>query len=194
MTVLDDDLRPGHRDGAPVPETAPPRRITPRRALAVAVAVAAVAAVVLGTLWALALNSSSLALGRDRDAALVAAKQSAVVLNTLSYKDPNAGLDQWEQVSTGQILDEVRQNRDAYAKAVGDSKRSTVAGVPDAAVGELDERAGIARVLVDVDVSATPEGGKSVESRLRLQLEMTRTDAGWKVSKLSPVRTPTAGG
>lgn len=191
MTVLDDtnDL-----ETADAPDTPERRsRITPRRALAVLVAVAALAAVVLGTLWVLALNSGSLALARDRDAALVAAKQSAVVLNTLSYKNPDAGLDQWEQVSTGQVLDEVRQNRAAYSKAVGDSKRFTVATVPDAAVGELDERAGIARVLVDVDVAATPEGQPAVETRVRLQLEMTRTDAGWKVSKLSPVRTPTVG-
>ena len=192
MTVLDDDLR---SDGLDAPEPAERRssRITPRRALTVLVAVAAVAAVVLGTLWVLALNSSSLALARDRDAALVAAQQAAVALNTLNYTDVDAGLNQWEQVSTGSVLDEFRQNRAEYAKAVGDSKRATVATVPSAAVSELDERAGIARVLVGVDVTVTPEGQQPTLTRQRLQLEMTRTDAGWKVSKLSPVRSPTSG-
>ncbi len=192
MTVLDDDLRSDGLD-APEPATKRSSRITPRRALTALVAVAAVAAVVLGILWVLALNSSSLALARDRDAALVAAQQAAVALNTLNYKDVDNGLNQWEQVSTGSVLDEFRQNRAQYAKAVSDSKRATVATVPSAAVGELDERAGIARVLVGVDVTVTPEGQQPTLTRQRLQLEMTRTDAGWKVSKLSPVRSPTTG-
>ncbi|MBN9098297.1 MAG: hypothetical protein J0I49_09355 [Pseudonocardia sp.] len=192
MTVLDDDLRPDGLDAPEAAEKRPPR-ITPRRALTVLVALAAVAAVVLGLLWVLALNSSSLALARDRDAALVAAQQAAVALNTLNYKDVDNGLNQWEQVSTGSVLDEFKQNRAEYAKAVGDSKRATVATVPSAAVSELDERAGIARVLVGVDVTVTPEGQQPTLTRQRLQMEMTRTDAGWKVSKLSPVRSPTTG-
>ena len=169
------------------------RRPTPRRILTWLVALAAVAAVVFGTLWVLALNSDALALARDRDAVLVDARQAAINLNTLNYQDVDAGLNLWEQSSTGSVLDEFRKNRDAYAKAVTDSQRSTVATVPDAAVAELDQRAGVARVLVGVDVTVTPEGQPPVVTRQRLQLEMTRTDTGWKVSKLNPVRSPTTG-
>jgi Mce-associated membrane protein len=189
MTVLSDEVR----DDAPADSAPLPRRITPRRALAALVALAAVAAVVFGILWVLTLNSGSLALARDRDAVLVDARQAAINLNTLDFKNVDAGLDLWEQSSTGPALDEFRQNRAAYAKAVTDSKRSTVATVPDAAVSELDERAGVARVLVGVDVTVTPDGQAPVVTRQRLQLEMTRTDAGWKVSKLNPVRSPTSG-
>jgi Mce-associated membrane protein len=188
MTVLENDL------GSPAPAPHRSPRITPRRALTALVAVAAVAAVVLGAIWVLTLNSSALAMARDRDAALVAAQQAAVALNTLNYKDVDAGLDQWEQVSTGSVLEEFRQNRTEYAKAVSDSKRATVATIADAAVGELDERAGTARVLVGVDVQVTPEGQQPTLTRQRLQMEMTRTDTGWKVSRLNPVRSPTAGG
>jgi Mce-associated membrane protein len=92
------------------------------------------------------------------------------------------------------VLEEFRQNRTEYAKAVSDSKRATVATIADAAVGELDERAGTARVLVGVDVQVTPEGQQPTLTRQRLQMEMTRTDTGWKVSRLNPVRSPTAGG
>lgn len=186
MTVLDDV-----KADEAAPEPAP--RFAPRRILTVLVAVAAVAAVVLGIFWAMALNSSSLALAKDRDAVLVDARQAAINLNTLNYKAVDAGLNLWEQSSTGAVLDEFKQNRAAYAKAVTDSKRSTVATVPDAAVAELDERSGVARVLIGVDVTVTPEGQAPVVTRQRLQLEMTRTDSGWKVSKLNPVRSPTTG-
>jgi Mce-associated membrane protein len=171
----------------------PPARLTPRRTLTALVAVAAVVAVVLGALWALALNSGSLALARERDAVLLDARQAAINLNTLNYMDVESGLNLWEQSSTGSVLEEFRKNREAYAKAVTDSKRATVATVPDAAVAELDERAGVARVLVGVDVTVTPEGQAPVVTRQRLQLEMTRTGSGWKVSKLNPVRSPTTG-
>jgi Mce-associated membrane protein len=106
----------------------------------------------------------------------------------------DAGLDLWQQSSTGSVLTEFQQNRDQYAKLVQDSRRTTVATAPDAAVTELDEHAGVARVLVAVDVTVTPEGQPSAVTRQRLQMEMTRMPDGWKVSKLSPVRSPTTGG
>ncbi len=166
---------------------------TLRRVLVVGVAGAAVVALVFGVLWVLALSSGSLALARDRDAVLVDARQAAINLNTLDYRNVDAGLDLWQQSSTGSVLAEFQQNRDQYAKLVQESKRTTVATVPDAAVTELDERAGVARVLVAVDVTVTPDGQPPAVTRQRLQMEMTRTPDGWKVSKLSPVRTPSTG-
>jgi Mce-associated membrane protein len=164
-----------------------------RRVLVIAVVLAAVAAAAFGALWALAATSGSLAMARDRDAVLADARQAAINLNTLDYRNVAAGLDLWQQSSTGQVLAEFQQNRDQYAKLVQESRRTTVATVPDAAVNELDEHAGVARVLVAVDVTVTPEGQAPAVTRQRLQMEMTRTPAGWKVSLLSPVRSPTTG-
>ena len=172
-------------DGAPVL----------RRVLVIAVVLAALAAAALGALWALAATSGSLELARDRDAVLVDARQAAINLNTLDYRNAAAGLDLWQQSSTGQVLTEFEQNRDQYAKLVQESRRATVATVPAAAVTELDEQAGVARVLVavDVTVTVTPEGQAPAVTRQRLQVEMTRTPSGWKASLLSPVRAPITG-
>jgi Mce-associated membrane protein len=177
------DAAPSGGDRAPVV----------RRVLVIAVVLAAVAAAVSGALWAFAATSGSLAMARDRDAVLADARQAAINLNTLDYRNVAAGLDLWQQSSTGQVLAEFQQNRDQYAKLVQESRRTTVATVPDAAVTELDEHAGVARVLVAVDVTVTPEGQAPAVTRQRLQMEMTRTPAGWKVSLLSPVRSPAAG-
>jgi Mce-associated membrane protein len=194
MTAATDDTATLDAEAA-APDTrsaAPPHTVA--RALTIAVAGAALVAVVLGVLWVLTLNSAALALARDRDAVLVDARQAAINLNTLDYRNVDAGLDLWQQSSTGSVLTEFQQNRDQYAKLVQDSKRTTVATAPDAAVTELDEHAGVARVLVAVDVTVTPEGQPSAVTRQRLQMEMTRMPDGWKVSKLSPVRSPTTGG
>lgn len=176
---------------APAPDAAPSRR---GRALQLAAAVAALAAVVFGVLWLTTLLSGGRTLAEERDDVLVAARQAAISLNTLDFHDVDGGLDRWEQTSTGAVLDEFRTNRAQYAQFVGESKRTTAATVSDAAVSELNEQAGIARVLVGVDVQVTPDGQQPITTRQRLQLEMTKTDDGWKVSKLAPVRAPGGAG
>jgi Mce-associated membrane protein len=175
------------------PDPAPSRRlpaITPVRALAALVALTALAALFFGGRWALALGDEGLELAAEREAALVDARQAAINLNTLDHQNVTNGLDLWEQTSTGTLLDEFRANRAEYEQVVTQARRATVATVPDAAVAELDVRAGTARVLVAVDVEVRPEGQEPVITRQRLELEMTRTDQGWKASRVAPVRTP----
>jgi Mce-associated membrane protein len=183
MTMVDNErpaavaAAPARRPGKPV------------LALALLAMLALLAALFFGVRLILALTDDGLALAKARDAVLVDARQAAINLNTLNSADVNAGLDLWERSSTGPVLEEFQRNRDTYAKFVGQAKRSTEATVVDAAVAELDARAGRARVLVGVDVVVRPEGQEPVLSRQRLQLEMTRMPDGvWKVSRIAPVR------
>lgn len=188
MTVLE---KPRTQQKDPSP--APPRRsleTTPIRVFAALVAIAAIAALFFGGRWVLALGDDGLELAAQREAVLVDARQAAISLNTLDYRNVAPGLDLWEQTSTGTLLDEFRANRAEYEQVVTQAKRVTVATVPDAAVAELDVRAGTARVLLAVDVRVSPEGQAAVSTRQRLELEMTRTDQGWKASRVAPVRTP----
>jgi Mce-associated membrane protein len=166
------------------------RRVSGGRALQIGFAVALVLAIVAGALWLTTSLSANRKLAEERDTVLVSARQAAISLNTLDWHDAAGGLDRWQSVSTGSVLDEFTQNRQQYADFVGQAKRTTTATVSDAAVSELDDRAGVARVLVGVDVQVTPDGQQPIPTRQRLQLEMTRTDSGWKVSKLAPVRDP----
>ena len=164
------------------------------KALPVAAAVAAVLAVLFGVLWLISLNSDSVQIATDRDAALRDARTAVLNLNTLDYHNANAGLDLWIQSSTGSVRDEFVKNRAAYAQLVTQQKRTTKASISDAAVSELDARSGVARVLLGVDVTVTPEGQQATVTRQRIEAEMTRTDDGWKISALDPLLTPGAGG
>jgi Mce-associated membrane protein len=164
-------------------------RPSPTRVLAVLVALAALVAVVFGTRWGLAVTDEDRELARTRETVLVDARQAAINLNTLDSANVESGLDLWEQSSTGTVLEEFQRNRAQYAQFVAQSGRTTEASVVDAAVAELDVRAGTARVLVGVDVVVRPQGEEPVLTRQRLQLEMARTETGvWKVSKIAPVR------
>lgn len=183
MTVVEHD-RPA--PAPPAPAERPGKRLL---VLAVLTMVALLAALFVGVRLVLALTDDGLALAQARDAVLVDARQAAINLNTLNAADVQAGLDLWEQSSTGAVLEEFRRNRETYAKFVQEAGRSTEASVVDAAVAELDERAGKARVLVGVDVVVRPEGQEPVLSRQRLQLEMTRMPDGvWKANRIVPVR------
>lgn len=190
MTVADHAVE-SHtaRSGtAPADLRAGPSR-TLRRVLAALTVLAALAALFFGARLALALTDDGLELAAARDAVLVDARQAAVNLNTLNATDVDAGLDLWEQSATGPLLEEYRRNRDTYARFVQEARRSTEAEVVDAAVSEVDVRAGKARVLVGIDVVLRPEGQEPLLSRQRLQLEMTRMPDGvWKASRIVPVR------
>jgi Mce-associated membrane protein len=160
------------------------------RVIAVVVVLATAAAGWFGMSWYRAAHDESLAAGVARDTVLQDAQQATINLNTLDYRRVQDGLALWEQSATGSLLDEVLANRATYARVITDSKTTTTARTLDGAVAELDERAGTARVLVGVDVTAQREQGEPSCVRRRIQLEMRRT-AGpvsvWKVDKLAPV-------
>jgi Mce-associated membrane protein len=122
-----------------------------------------------------------------RDAVLQDAQQAAINLNTLDYRRVQDGLTLWEQSATGLVLDEVRTNRNTYARAITDAKTTTTASTLDSAVAEFNERAGTAQVLVGVDVTAQREQGEASCVRRRMQLEMRRDGTVWKVDRLAPV-------
>ncbi|MBN9108808.1 MAG: hypothetical protein J0I34_08480 [Pseudonocardia sp.] len=157
-----------------------------RRGLSIAVAVGAVLVLVTGVLWIVAATSGSTRLADDRDAALVAARQAATTVTSVDKNDADATLARWESVAADAQLDEFRTSHDQYAQMIGQFPASAHGTVTDAAVGELDERAGTARVIVGMDV-ALDDGGKTPPTRQRLQMQMKRTDDGWKVVKIAPV-------
>lgn len=168
-----------------------PRGTSPLRMAVLIMAVLAVlssgAAVFFGISWYRAAHGESVELATTRDNVLQLAQQAAVNLNTLDHRRVEEGLDLWEQSSTGKVLEEFRTNRETYAKTIRDAKTVTEAKVLDGAVAELDMRAGTARVLVAVDVLVKPEQGEPSVNQQRLQLQMDRTEQGWKVSAIGPI-------
>jgi Mce-associated membrane protein len=149
-----------------------------------------------GMSWYRAAHDEALASGIARDTVLQDAQQATINLNTLDYRQVQNGLTLWEQSASGSLLDEVRANRATYARVITDSGITTTARILDGAVAELDERAGLARVLVGVDVTSVREHGETSCVRRRIQLEMRRAQAAWKVDKLAPVgvANPVPGG
>jgi Mce-associated membrane protein len=140
-----------------------------------------------GASWFRAAHSESIELAVERDTVLRDARQAAINLTTLDPVRIEESLSLWQGSVTGPLAEEVGSNRENYARMISERRSRSESKVIDAAVAELDVRQGTARVLVGLDVTITPEQGERALSQQRLQLQMTRSDAGWKASGINPV-------
>ena len=169
----------------------PPASRGPLRSVLAVVAVLAVLACGtagwFGVSWFRAAHSESIDLAIERDAALREARQAAISLTTLDPVRVEESLGLWQGSVTGRLAEEFDSNRENYARMITERRSRSESKVIDAAVAELNSRQGTARVLVGLDVTIIPEQGEPAVSQQRLQLQMARTDAGWKASGINPV-------
>jgi Mce-associated membrane protein len=162
-------------------------RIGGRPLLLAALALALVAAGCAawgGWSWYDAAHDDTAAYATARDTALESGEQAVQNLNTLDHRHLAAGLDLWEESTTGAIHSQLVDGRSAFEKQVREAKTVSTAKVLDGALTELDARAGKARVMVALRVTVTASGGKSSQKDSRMLGELTRTDGRWKLSAL----------
>lgn len=161
-----------------------------RWALPVAAALAVLAAgyaLWAGVSWWSASSNDSVAFSREREEVLRVGQVGIANFTTLDYKKVDEDLTRWLDSSTGELRAEIEDGRDKRRKQIEDAKTVTVSRVLDASVTELDARAGKAHLIAVVETTVTPEGGQSVRKVNGYQTDLTRTDAGWKLSALGPV-------
>lgn len=136
--------------------------------------------------WLGASNDESVQFTNTRDDVLRIGKQELINFYTLDYKNPDASFDRLVQSSTGDLATAIKQGEANWKKQLSDQKSSSTAKVLDAAVTELDDRAGTATVVAIVEVDVTPDNGKP-PNRLPMQIQLTRTDQGWKLSQAGSI-------
>jgi Mce-associated membrane protein len=122
-----------------------------------------------------------------RDAALLAARQDVVVLNSLDYRNLDQGLGRWLAASTGTLHSSFEHITAADRKRITDAKSVTTARIVEAAVVSLDAANGSATVIASVELTVTPPSGKAVIKRERQQADVTRVAGVWKISALQQV-------
>ncbi|ADG78851.1 Mce-associated membrane protein OS=Tsukamurella paurometabola (strain ATCC 8368 / DSM / CCUG 35730 / CIP 100753 / JCM 10117 / KCTC 9821 / NBRC 16120 / NCIMB 702349 / NCTC 13040) OX=521096 GN=Tpau_2242 PE=4 SV=1 [Tsukamurella paurometabola] len=163
-----------------------------RRVLAVALlAVALVAAVVVGVLWWGWFSEHRRA--ADRDAAVDGARQALVDFQTFDTKDPEGTLRRMEGAMTGDLLDSWQKSQRAYTadrlkeRAGTDLKTDPV--IVAAAPTEYDYDAGTAKVLVYSVVKSVESGKLAADAyRWTYVVSVSKTDQGWKASEMVPLQ------
>lgn len=149
----------------------------------VLVVIAAILAGVFGFLWYQAAHDDTLAFATARDKALQAAELGAINLTTLDYRNVQAGLNRWQQSTTGDLQKQFTTGSlvTTFAKQAQQGKTVTTGSVVDGAITDLDVHGGKATALVIVRVQVTASG-KTTAKLLPLQWGLTNTSSGWKIS------------
>jgi Mce-associated membrane protein len=155
---------------------------------AVAALVAGLAVLVVGLVVFFSGGSSGPAdQAKVRDTVLLAARQDIVVLNTLDYRNVDAGLKRWAAASTGTLHQQITSATTAEKKQILAGKTVTTAKVLDAAVVSLDSSEGSATVIASIELSKQPSGKAAQVERERLRAGLTRVGSTWKINSLGPV-------
>jgi Mce-associated membrane protein len=123
---------------------------------------------------------------QTRDAALKAARQLAVTLQTVNPNRPEEGLDAWEAAATGDLLDQLKRDRGKYLAQLKQQPSTSTATVLETALTDLDPSSGTASAITAMDVTQSAVVDNKLAPpttrQLRVKLTLKKTDAGWKAS------------
>jgi Mce-associated membrane protein len=135
-----------------------------------------------GWSWWSAAHDDALSVARDRDAALAVAGSGLVVLNTFDYRTGERDMNRWIGVTTGQLAKDLTGDRNLQLDRANTTKTVATATLRQAAVTELNALAGTAKLVAVLDVRLSTGGAASAPALSRLNVDLIRTDQGWKVS------------
>ncbi|WP_232376485.1 hypothetical protein [Amycolatopsis aidingensis] len=169
------------------PEPVRPRRPRASMILALVLVVAALGyAGWAGFSWWRAADQAG-GYAQARDEVLRVGEQGVTNLTTMDHTRFDEGMSRWRDSATGALRDSLVQDAQRTRERITGARTSTRGKVVDAAVTELDQRAGSATVITAVEITVTKEGAEPAVRRNRFQVELRRTDDGWKLSALSAV-------
>jgi Mce-associated membrane protein len=157
------------------------------RVLAVLAVLSLAAAGVTGWFWWDAAHSPAAELAAERDSVLADGLRHAVELNTMDYRNPD--FDRWRNAATGPLLDRLTRNLESDRQSVATNKTVSSARIVTAAVTSLNSHTGSANMIAAVEISLAQGDAAPAAKVSRLDLDLSRTDAGWKVSALEVVGT-----
>jgi hypothetical protein len=140
-----------------------------------------------GWIYWTAHSDEDLAYSRARDRALVQGRAHITTLNSIEVRRIGPGLRAWRETATGPLREELRRGEKKSAQTLRERGTSARARVTDAALTELDDRAGTAALIATVQIKTTTRGGTPASDRKRFEAGLERTDEGWKLTSLTPV-------
>ncbi|MBE1497807.1 Mce-associated membrane protein [Amycolatopsis lexingtonensis] len=137
-----------------------------------------------GWSWYAAAHEPAVTYGAARDEALASGRTLVAELNSLDYHDVDGGLARWLSASTGPLHDQLARTDAQTKQALAANSTVSTGRVLDAAVSELDEHAGTAKLLASVEITMAKQGAAPAVKRNRFAAALARTADGWKLSAL----------
>ncbi|WP_410574848.1 hypothetical protein [Amycolatopsis sp. cmx-4-61] len=152
--------------------------------LAALTAAAAVFAGWSGYSWYAAAHAATATYGTARDEALATGRTLVAQLNTLDYHDVDGGLGRWLAASTGPLHDQLARTDETTKRTLAANATVATGRVVDAALSELDDHSGTAKMLASVEITMAKAGTAPAVKRNRFAAALSRTPDGWKLSAL----------
>ncbi|MEV6908907.1 hypothetical protein [Amycolatopsis sp. NPDC051071] len=155
--------------------------------LKIAIAVLAAACAFAGWAgysWFTATSSQAVSYGDSRDDALRNGRELVARLTSLDHHRIDQGIADWLAASTGPLHDQLGKTDDATKQTLAKNATVSTGKVLDAAISELDDHAGTAKMLASVEITMAREGAASTTKRNRFAAGLARTAEGWKLSAL----------
>jgi Mce-associated membrane protein len=153
----------------------------------VAIVAAAAFAGWAGFSWFSASRAEAVTYGTARDEALQSGRELVAQLSSLDYHQVDQGISRWLDASTGPLHDQLARTDDTTKKTLAGDATVATGKVLDAALSELDEHAGTAKLLASVEITVARDMVAPATKRNRFAAQLTRTEAGWKLSALDQI-------
>jgi Mce-associated membrane protein len=159
------------------------------RVLVVLAVLAVAAAGFTGWRWWSSSDSAAADLASQRDNVLAVGERQLVELNTVDFQTLDADFDRWRDAATGPLLERLLRNRESDRQTTLTAKTVAKARVVAAAVTNLNTYNGTANVIAAVEITLSQNGTQQPAKVSRMDVDLARTDAGWKVNALEVVST-----
>lgn len=125
-----------------------------------------------------------------RDAAMIEGTAAVETMNTMDYRDVDAGLEAWQDVSTGVLRDQQAATTAADRQILADAHKIAVGRVVQAALTELTDRTATLIAATEVTVD-NDDGTEPTVKRNRYVADLVLVDGAWKLENLQQVAVGT---
>lgn len=151
-------------------------------------AVASVALVLAFLSWRQAENDPDRHRAALRDQAVLEGARAVAAINTLDFRDLDAGLKRWQDVSTGVLHDQFVTAGPEQRELLAEAGKVTEGRVVAAALTDLTDSTATMLASIEVSVGTADESIEPTVKRNRYAADLVLVDGVWKVENLQQVR------
>lgn len=137
--------------------------------------------------WWQTAGDDQLVRAEQRDTVLVQATQGIEIMNTLDYRDVAGGIEQWQEVTTGTLRDQLTAVDEAEQQLLADQEKISTGDVVDAAVLELEDDRASVIASVEITVADADPDVEATVKRNRFAADLILTEGRWLIEDLRQV-------
>lgn len=125
-----------------------------------------------------------------REAALDGARQAAINLTSMNPDDVEGSVKTMESSSTGDMLNQITENRAKLVQAATDSKSKLESSVLGASLTELNTDDDTAKALIVLSQTTTAPNQAPSKQRITWTLSLQNADGTWKAAQATTLGAP----